>query len=200
MLFLSYVIGLLFTLRTHAAVIWSSELDEKKADKADMAASGMSTGTLSAHPFTLSRQATSQSLSRADIRESQLYKRILGQSFKQVGLGPNGELPEVSEEREASGSVNNGPTPHVVPPKDTEEEDATGGLHLDGFSDAQNHTLVRHIAEMSATAAAVAARDATRAPRKAAQLAHTPAKGSSDRPSVHRTAEEAEEPAGVKTP
>jgi Ca2+:H+ antiporter len=194
MLFLSYVIGLMFTLRTHAAVIWTSELDEKKIEKVDMGASGISTGTLNEHPFSLTRQATSQSLARADIRESQLYKRILGQSFKQVGLGPNGEVPEVSEEREASSSGNDGQTPHVVPPKDTDEEDATGGLHLDGFSDEQNHTLVRHIAEMSATAAAVAARDATRAPRKAAQLAHTPAKGSSDRPSVHRTAEEAEEP------
>jgi Ca2+:H+ antiporter len=30
LLFLSYIIGLWFTLRTHAAVIWNSEIDEKK--------------------------------------------------------------------------------------------------------------------------------------------------------------------------
>ena len=30
LLFLSYIIGLWFTLRTHAAVIWNNEIDEKK--------------------------------------------------------------------------------------------------------------------------------------------------------------------------
>ncbi|KAF2198516.1 calcium permease family membrane transporter-like protein [Delitschia confertaspora ATCC 74209] len=188
MLFLSYVIGLMFTLRTHAAVIWTSELDEKKVDKVDMSASGLSTSGHLEHPSILSRQATSQSLSRADIRDSQLYKRILGQSYKQVGLGPNGEAPEESE-RYTSASNNDGQTPHVVPPKDADDEHASGGLHLDGLSDEANQTLVRHIAEISATAAAVAARDATKMPRRAAQVAHMSSKSHAERPA------EPEEPA-----
>ncbi|KAF2500285.1 calcium permease family membrane transporter [Lophium mytilinum] len=197
MLFLSYVIGLLFTLRTHAAVIWSSELDEKKADKADMAASYMhSSGQLDG-PGVLTRQATNTSigggLARSDIRESQLYKRILGQSFKQVGLGPNGEVPE---ERPRSMRSNDGQTPHVVPPKDSEDDREHTSLHLAGLSEEQNHTLVLHVAEMAATAAAVAARDATKAPRKAAHLAHTSAKHGGNRPPVTRSgtfAEQAED-------
>ena len=191
MLFLSYVIGLLFTLRTHAAVIWTSELDEKKIDKVDMTASGMSASAHTDHPFHLTREATSQSLARADIRDSQLYKRILGHSYKQVGLGPNGEP---SQERPQTGGTD-GQTPHVVPPKDTDEENTHSGLHLDGLSEDQNSALVRHIAEMSATAAAVAARDSIRAPRKASYLAHTAGKAHTERGSGQRHAEEAEEAA-----
>src|SRR5690606_4845225 len=32
-LFMSYVIGLWFTLRTHAAVIWNTEIEEKKHEE-----------------------------------------------------------------------------------------------------------------------------------------------------------------------
>jgi Ca2+:H+ antiporter len=200
MLFLSYVIGLLFTLRTHAAVIWSSELDEKKADKADMAASYLNHSGHTETPGLLTRQMTNTSqnaaLGRSDIRESQLYKRILGQSFKEVGLGPNGEVPEG---RPHSLRSADGHTPHVVPPKGYEDGiEQHNSLHLAGLSEEQNHTLVLQVAEMAATAAAVAARDASKAPRKAAQLAHTSAKHHGDRPPPHRSgtfAEELEEPA-----
>ncbi|KAF2191357.1 hypothetical protein K469DRAFT_732750 [Zopfia rhizophila CBS 207.26] len=192
LLFLSYVIGLLFTLRTHAAVIWSSDLDEKKA--MDMSGSHLSNSGHLEHPSTLTRQATSQSLARTDIRDSQLYKRIVGQTFKQVGLGPNGEMSE-QRQRSSSGK-RDGKTPHVVPPKDADEEHSST-FHLEGLSDEANQTLVRQITEIAATTTAIATRDAIKAPRKAAHHAHTPAKGQAERPSGHRTAtfiEESEEP------
>jgi Ca2+:H+ antiporter len=193
LLFLSYVIGLLFTLRTHAAVIWSSELDEKKA--ADMAASQMSGSGHLEHPHVLTRQATSNSVARANIRDSQLYKRIMSQTYQQVGLGPNGE--SVEQRRPGSKA---GPTPHVVPPKDGDERQLTA-FHLEGLSDEANESLVRQMTEIAATTTALATRDATKAPRKAAHMANTAAaKGHPERPPHTRSttvAEEAEEAAPV---
>ncbi|KAB5582219.1 Sodium/calcium exchanger protein-domain-containing protein [Coniochaeta sp. 2T2.1] len=113
MLFLSYIIGLWFTLRTHAAVIWS-EVDEKRHE--DQPA--------------------------PDIRDSHFYKRILNQSLRQAG---------VDQTRPSS----NNATPHVVPPKT---------VHIPGLTEAENNTLVHQVAEIAATAATVAARDA-RMPR-----------------------------------
>ena len=174
-------------------MIWTSELDEKKIDKVDMSASGLSASAHTDHPFNLTRQATNQSLNRADIRDSPLYKRILGQSYKQVGLGPNGE-PHPSR---PSSSGNDGQTPHVVPPKDVDEEhNTTAGVHMHGLSEDMNSALVRHIAEISATAATVAARDSIRAPRKASYLANPAAKSNTDRAPGQRHTEEQEEAAG----
>lgn len=188
LLFLSYVIGLLFTLRTHAAVIWSSELDEKKV--ADMAASHLSNSGTMEHPHMLTRQQTSNSIARADIRSSQLYKRIIGQTYQQVGLGPNGEASEYRRPTSKAGQ-----TPHVVPPKDGDERHEP--FHLEGLSDEANQSLVRQITEIAATTTALATRDATKAPRKAAHMANTAAKGHPERPPHTRTAttvaEEAED-------
>ncbi|KAF2834935.1 hypothetical protein M501DRAFT_999726 [Patellaria atrata CBS 101060] len=201
MLFLSYIIGLLFTLRTHAAVIWNFELDEKKvatieaqsshlANSALLAESGHSTGR-----GTLPRMDTTASTMggqpRPDIRDSALYKRILGQSLKEVGLSETGE----NQTRPKSSSSTHA-TPHVPPPRDTV-------LHMDGLTEEQNQSLVFHVAEMAATAAAVAARDAAKAPRKASQLASTPARPhhsrapTGERPHVSRTGTFGEEPEGT---
>ena len=191
MLFLAYVIGLLFTLRTHAAVIWSSEMDEKKADKGDPSASYLSSSGFLEPPGSLTRQMTSPSLiphPRADIRDSQLYKRILGQSFKQVGLGPSGERVHEREHALRSGER----TPHVAPPRDANEGRASS-VHLEGFSPEQDQSLVRQMAEVAATAAAVAARDASKGQRKASHQGHGAAKGHGARPPAQRTATFAEE-------
>ncbi|KAF2006928.1 hypothetical protein P154DRAFT_517378 [Amniculicola lignicola CBS 123094] len=176
LLFLSYIIGLLFTLRTHAAVIWSGDLDEKKPT--DMSASHLS-NSAQFPSNTLTRQTT-----KTDIRESQLYKRIVGQTYNQVGLGPNGEAPE----RRLSSTRSGGQTPHVVPPKDSEEQHASGNFHLEGLSDEANSSLARQIAEIAATTTAIATRDATKAPRRANALAHTPVKGHVERPVPQRNA------------
>jgi Ca2+:H+ antiporter len=192
MLFLSYITGLMFTLRTHAAVIWSSEIDEKKA--ADMASSHMSSSTQFEFPHSLTRQATATSVARGDIRSSQLYKRIVGQTYQQVGLGPDGETLEPQHASPKTDSH----TPHVVPPRDGEEDRPVTAFHLEGLSDEANQSLMRQITEIAATTTALATRDVTKAPHKAAQLANTPVKKAHDRPHHSRAGtytREPEEPA-----
>ncbi|KAI9704538.1 MAG: hypothetical protein M1820_005612 [Bogoriella megaspora] len=173
-LFLSYVVGLLFTLRTHAAVIWTNEGEEKKFEKMDSSGHHLSASQHSeAHP-AISRQHTASlggTVSRKDIRESELYRRILGQSLKQAGLSPDGANGTI--DKGLSHRPDEAPTPHRVPPRSGGEGDIDGSLHIQGLSENQNHNLVHHIAEMAATAATIATRDATRAPRKTSQMAVT---------------------------
>ncbi|KAF2268125.1 hypothetical protein CC78DRAFT_551689 [Lojkania enalia] len=179
LLFLSYVIGLLFTLRTHAAVIWSSEPDEKKA--MDMSASHISnSGQLD---FATTRQATGQSIPRDQIRDSQLYKRIVGQTLKSVGVGPEDEPAEYRRR----GSKEDSRTLHLVPPKDADEQRHSFHIEGLGLSEEANQSLVRQITEIAATTTAIATRDATKAPRKAAHMSQTPVKAHPDRPHHHRT-------------
>lgn len=196
LLFLSYIIGLWFTLRTHAAVIWNNEVDEKKLQQSE------GNPTSGQQPFggaphgRLQRQSTNTSSAEAartvDIRESQLYKRILGQSLKQAGLGlRTGENTRHNSASEPPvfGSNGSAQTPHLVPPKSAGAESVRSDLQIPGFTDAQNTSLVREVAEMAATAATIAARDATRAPRKASSVAHNHLHAShSHRPPTLRTA------------
>jgi Ca2+:H+ antiporter len=152
-LFLSYVTGLWFTLRTHAAVIWNTEVDEKKNEEQQQF-------------VRLAEQNQLADASGADIRDSHLYKRILGQSLKQVGLAsahhsrqPSGVIP-------SNGAI---PTAHMVPPKTgdscTDTDSIRSNVHVPGFTEAENNNLIRGVTELAATAAAIAARDA-RHPRK----------------------------------
>lgn len=181
LLFFSYVIGLLFTLRTHAATIWT-EPDEKEKKALEMSASVLSnSGHFDFPHSTMSRQATSQSVSRAHIRDSQLYKRIVGQTLHEVGLSGPDTTNSFSRPTSKQGD-----TPHVVPPKDGEHRT----FHVDGLTDDATESLVRQITEIAATTTALATRDVTRAPRKAALMATTPShsKGhNEDRPSNTRT-------------
>jgi Ca2+:H+ antiporter len=194
LLFLSYLIGLLFTLRTHAATIWSTEADEKKA--ADMSISQLSNSGHLEFPTSLSRQATSNSIARTDIRNSQLYKRIVGQTLQQVGYGNEDETSTSTAKRPGS-RAGGQTTPHVVPPKDGERRTASANFHVDGLSEHDNESLVRQITEIAAHTTALATRDVMKAPRKAAHMATTPVK---DRPHHHRTGTfegVVEEPAAV---
>ncbi|KAF2678409.1 calcium permease family membrane transporter-like protein [Lentithecium fluviatile CBS 122367] len=180
LLFLSYLIGLLFTLRTHAAVIWSSEPDEKKP--ADLSASQLSHNGQFELPNTLTRQATSSSIRPENIRSTQFYKRLLGQTMPQAGQREG----ENAEPRRPT-SKSDGQTPHVVPPKDGDDRPSSSGFHLDGLSERDNQSLVRQITEIAAATTAIATRDAIRAPRKTAQMASVPVKGQTERPHHHRT-------------
>ena len=176
LLFLSYIIGLWFTLRTHAATIWNIEIEEKKAH-----AHPGPNGSISHQPLHDSGPKPQTSSSSKDsvagrnasttIRDTQLYKRILSQSLKQEGLS----IRSPEDSRQASGSGNNshGPPPHVVPPKSGDGENngledsvSQKSIKMAGLSEEENISLVRHVAEMAATAAAVAARDAVNAPRR----------------------------------
>jgi Ca2+:H+ antiporter len=145
----------------------------------------------------LQRQTTNNSVNDirgAEIRESQLYKRILGQSLKQVGLGPRGE--ETSRNNSTSDYHSNGPngsaqTPHQVPPKSSGGDSvrSTSGVQIPGFTDAQNSNLVREVAEMAATAATIAARDATRSRKPSIPTQPPPNHGTvSHRPPTIRAA------------
>ncbi|OAK97889.1 hypothetical protein IQ06DRAFT_280708 [Phaeosphaeriaceae sp. SRC1lsM3a] len=182
MLFVSYIIGLLFTLRTHAATIWT-EPDEKEKKALEMSASSLShSGHLEFPHSSFQRQATSQSVSRAHIRDSQLYKRIVGQTLQEVGIGSSENGPNLSRPT----SKPDGQTPHVVPPKDGEDH-TQSTFHIEGLTDDATQSLMRQITEIAATTTALATRDVTRAPHKAARMVSTPVKGHAERPANTRT-------------
>lgn len=131
------------------------------------------------------------SAGHTSIRDSQLYKKILGQSLKQSGLGTKnpGDSHITSTSSSAPHGSSNHP-PFIVPPKHGEGENITFPDHsgqrstpVAGLSQEENNSLVRTVAEIAATAAAVAARDATRSPLKTSISAHTAAHHS-PRPAV----------------
>ena len=177
LLFLSYIIGLWFTLRTHAATIWNIEIEEKKTQ----VQSGHN-GSISHQPLhgpgikpqtsSSSKDSTGGRNASTAIRDTQLYKRILSQSLKHEGLSLRS--PEGSRHPSGSSSNPHGQPPHVVPPKSSdgenivvEDNSSQRSIKVAGLSEEEHNNLVRHVAEMAATAAAVAARDAVKAPRKA---------------------------------
>jgi Ca2+:H+ antiporter len=172
MLFFSYLIGLWFTLRTHAAVIWNAELDEKRNDEqAHMQAARVSQQT------TNLAESTS-----TDIRDSHLYKRILGQSLKQAGVRSDDVSRQSSNMTQDLGAANGmPPTPHVVPPKGS-TSDNRAKLRVQGLSEADNNALAREVAEIAATAATIASRE--RLHRKISGVPQTPSVGRGQQPSV----------------
>ncbi|KAI9721100.1 MAG: hypothetical protein M1812_002581 [Candelaria pacifica] len=193
LLFLSYVIGLWFTLRTHAAVIWATEMDEKKVQPAGHGGMGANhpdarhasaNGPNGALTGQQSNISTGGSVARNAIRDSQLYKRILGQSLKQVGPGPKAGDRGASVSSKAA----QGQTPHLVPPKSSGLESVAAdntsarSVQIAGLSEQENSNLVRQVAEIAATAATVAARDATKAPRKTSAASHAAARHSNRAP------------------
>lgn len=203
LLFLSYIIGLWFTLRTHAATIWNIELDEKKAQShpgpnGSISHQPMHASMLGSQQLPAKAQGSGSSKASGErnasnaIRDTQLYKRILNQSLKQQGLGIYG----AENSRQASGASGSPQVqqPHLVPLKSSEGDNAATAddasqrsIQVAGLSEEENNNLVRQVAEMAATAAAVAARDAVRAPRKTSASAHTAAPRT-PRPSVPPTA------------
>ena len=205
LLFSSYIIGLLFTLRTHAAIIWSTEGDEKKPQQ------GQTTDTSptdTRHGSVVNSQnlpiTSSSYVPRSAIRDSQLYKRILGQSLRSAGLQPDGDLVgerdrepsqvyRTSTQVQGIDHLNKGDLPHVVPPKSSHGSENVRSPLLrpvvPGLSEEENNNFVRQVAEMAATAATVAARDAVNHPRTAsyqATHAYRPETVKSSRPSASR--------------
>ncbi|KAI1295112.1 calcium permease [Xylaria venustula] len=180
LLFCSYVIGLWFTLRTHAAVIWNIEMDEKKQDEQ--------------HHLQASRVSDAPHVadaSGADIQNSTLYKRILGQSLKQVGL-PGESESHHSHQPSGLGSIPpNGAaqTAHMVPPKSSGSgtDSIRSHVQIPGFSDVENNNLIRGVTELAATAAAIAARDARGSRRISHQTSNVGASTSAARPTPLRS-------------
>lgn len=208
LLFSSYIIGLLFTLRTHAAVIWSTEVDEKKPQPPP---------TAEVSPFDTRHQSiangpsaapavSSPSFHRGQIKDSQLYKRILGQSLKQVGLTSIGQDGDPDRAPSRAGSQihgvdesqtrqqQEGSLPYVVPPKNSSGDSHSNTPRnitvISGLSDEDNTNLVRQVAEMAATAATVAARDVTRSSRRTSNprsLEQTSQDSSKNKPALTRS-------------
>lgn len=183
MLFFSYVIGLLFTLRTHAAVIWSSEGDEKKpvhVPTAEVSPTDTRQHSTANGPHMLLAAPSPSYVPSNSIRDTALYKRILGQSMKQVGMySPEADRPGDQTTSHSSPSLSQSQeldqrradaskTPHVVPPPHKSGENGCANIPgMPTLSEAENHHLATYVAEVAATAAAVAARDATKTPRHA---------------------------------
>lgn len=168
MLFFSYLIGLWFTLRTHAAVIWNAEVEEKRHEDQT--------------PMRVSQPSVAETTS-TDIRDTHMYKRVLGQSLKQVGLPPDASR-HVSTSAEQSVPS----TPHVVPPKSASGEGSrTKGVP--SLSHVDNNTLVREVAEIAATAATIAARDKHHS-RRASAVPHGKSHSSHTRAGVVAETEE----------
>ena len=152
-LFLSYIIGLWFTLRTHAAVIWASgdeSLEKEKKHGGDTNHHALSHSDPDRMTSSLiSIQSPKQQY--ANIQDSPLYKRVLGQSLNQTGLAKPSEGSSKAGDRPPSGASSQTVTGR-----------AATGLHIPGLSDAQNQDVGRNITEIAVTAAAVAAQEATR--------------------------------------
>lgn len=212
LLFLSYIIGLLFTLRTHAATIWNSELDEKKLEKMEQASHRVANNTGAAlpllkrpsadylgvnHPANSASGAptpTTPTGPKSDIRETQLYKLILGQSLQRAGI-----TSDARPEAERTSSTLTADGPHATPSLTDGKHSATQpqrklSLSVPGLSTDDNKLFVRSMAELAATAAAVAARDATQNPRRASALARSSIPST---PSVERGAERSTSGAGL---
>lgn len=174
---MSYVIGLWFTLRTHAAVIWNTEIDEKK-----LQAIHITPGQNSALPHQLIHGVSHPppiGSRRTSIRDSQLYKRILGQSLKQAGMSLR--QPDEVRQGSATGSAPPFNQTFILPPRSSGGDGAGGPDHsspkssqIAGLSEDDSNNLVLHVAEIAATAAAVAARDVATTPRKISASAHAP--------------------------
>ncbi|KAL9050196.1 MAG: hypothetical protein Q9162_006791 [Coniocarpon cinnabarinum] len=189
LLFLSYIIGLWFTLRTHAATIWNTELEEREKEKRLQAQlppfnkpSSLDYGAMGATaPNTPKPPQLSPAnpVSRADIRDSHLYKRILNQALQQAGMQPSpSPAPTVD------GSIKSIDT--IRPPEPSPEQQQSRltpenvrsrqpSLQMSSLTDSDAARLAQYVAEMAATAATVAARDATQNPRKASFLAKSSA-------------------------
>ncbi|KAE8411393.1 Sodium/calcium exchanger protein-domain-containing protein [Aspergillus pseudocaelatus] len=159
-LFLSYIIGLWFTLRTHAALIWATEIEEKKAAAVVQEHGPYEPRHLLHSGPPAAAGANSGPGSKGSVRDSQLYKRILGQSLKHIGLSENSI--ESGAEQPESSSVRDTKTPYLVPPHGEGDEDYSGFSRFGGLSGEENEHLMRQVTEVAATAAAVAARDAAR--------------------------------------
>ncbi|KAJ9634256.1 hypothetical protein H2204_006333 [Knufia peltigerae] len=199
-LFSSYIIGLLFTLRTHAAIIWSTDPEEKKAPPGGQATDVSPLDTR--HPSVVNSQFLNNPngyVPRTAIRESQLYKRILGQSLRSAGLPSESDAQNERERPVTPKSVRHArlgdqsDLPHLVPPKSSHGTDLAASPEslpfVPSLSQEDNNNLVRQVAEIAATAATVAARDAVNHPRTAAYQATHAYKSDTvkiQRPSVSR--------------
>ncbi|EPS42762.1 hypothetical protein H072_3243 [Dactylellina haptotyla CBS 200.50] len=147
LLVMAYVIGCLFTLKTHAQLIWQTPAPEKPPQSQ----SQKNRQSVDAGKLPELQQRINGG---ASIRESPVYKRVLGQTLTSTGLT-----------RLSTGSAPSS-TPHLVPPPESTAiaTGRAGGSSrepahlphqkpLPSLSTEENESLVRGVAEMVAAAA-----------------------------------------------
>lgn len=163
-LFLSYVVGLWFTLRTHAAIIWQVPPTTHGTQQLSNTHFGSGTCDTIRNPGRHQDQVGGthmhESRSPVSLRDSPLYKRILGQSLNSVGL------------RQDGGGIASGATLHRVPPKHDlspvaeAASNSQSSVNITDLSNEQNARLVRGVAEVAAAAATAAVQDVQHSARK----------------------------------
>jgi Ca2+:H+ antiporter len=182
LLFLSYIIGLWFTLRTHAAVIWNNEVDEKKIHSNEpsqiLGAQQLVERTSRSLQQRQPPISSSETTRNPEIRDSQLYKKFMGQSLKQ-GAAPS-RTEDLSTDPTSTGSLgpthgDSAPTPHMVPPRDSRNDTARADGHFVQFSDGNSS----HAAQMAefATPATDTTQNATDSSRKGSKSSPSIAHG-----------------------
>lgn len=163
-------------------MIWATELEEKKAAQAAQAAHAAHAAQSAPESFSYeprhllfssgAPEASGAATGNKDsIRESQLYKRIVGQSLKHYGLD-DGNASVNWEQNDSSCSTSTDPkgnTPHLVPPRTAGADDCPVPKAIRGLTGEDNERLVRQVTDVAATAAAMAARDATKSRKPAGQ-------------------------------
>lgn len=164
-LFISYIIGLWFTLRTHAAVIWqAAPTVQAQTNPTNTVAGETVRGSSRGQE---GNSATGDSRSPVALRDSRLYKHILGQSLNTAGL-----------RNDAGASGYQSGTPHVVPPRsvgddllstsygsvneaNTRQQQQTS-VDVPGLTHEENARFLRGVVEVAAVAATAAVQDAAR--------------------------------------
>ncbi|RKF83857.1 Low affinity vacuolar monovalent cation/H antiporter [Golovinomyces cichoracearum] len=145
LLFLSYIIGLWFTLRTHAAVIWN-EADEKKVQDG-LHNTGHhlgSTGHL--------RQSRSGSENRVkEAAEAHLNERILGKTTNNFNLDAREEKSRKKSSHDFKISKISLQTAHQPPPKSQNLENSKTEIQDRASFQARNTCLERDVAELATT-------------------------------------------------
>lgn len=197
LLFIAYIIGLFFTLRTHAAVIWQTEVDEKKPINAPPGTTEISPSD-TRHQSMHNSQLMSGSFqgSKPALKDSQMFQHILGGTLRSAGLASqDARLESTSQAQTQENGVvtcdNSGADtlPHVVPPKaKTPSIGASPELRplIPGMSETDTENVMRQMAVVATTAAAVAARDAVNNPKKAQYMLSHSGRFDRRRPSTAR--------------
>ncbi|KAI5307383.1 hypothetical protein KEM56_004036 [Ascosphaera pollenicola] len=163
-LFFSYMIGLWFTLRTHAAMIWATEIEERRAAGHNETPAQQEYALPPPSPRVRAKDPVNTSL----VRDTALFSRILGQSLENFGLAR--EVARTQNELHSDISDN---TLKATASSSSSDPAGTKSLItcLPNLSRDESEALLRHITEVAATAAAIAARDANRPKKVPAQPA-----------------------------
>ncbi|CAZ86548.1 unnamed protein product [Tuber melanosporum] len=163
-LFISYVIGLWFTLRTHAAVIWHSVPPvQPPAQPTHPPVVEPVRGPSSRGHDGIGNQqgygTTAGASTSGSLRDNVMFKRILGQSLDNFGLRVDGA-------GSSANSQSRGSTLHVVPPRSADDlltPSTTAGSRDTPTSHRlfaeENAEFVRSMAEIAAVTTTAAYQD-----------------------------------------